>query len=74
VNIIKQLITRRDDMTPADRGGSTSVRGRICSPHSCGGLHGSRGAAVARLGRVGQTDRQTDASWHRLMPPTAAGA
>ena len=40
-------------MPPADRGGSTSVRGRIRSPHSSGGL-------AQRLGQVGQTDGQTD--------------
>jgi len=38
-----------------DRGGFTSVRGRIRSPHSSGGL-------------AGQTDRQTEGPWHRLMP------
>ena len=34
----EQVIARRDDMPPADRTGSTSVRGRIRSPHSTGGL------------------------------------
>ena len=32
-------------MPPADRGGSTFVRGRIRSPHSSDGLQGSCGAA-----------------------------
>jgi len=59
---------------PADRGRSTSVRGRIRSPHTSGGLQGSCGAAglgaarlagqgAARLGiavaRLGQVG-QTD--------------
>ena len=34
----KKVIARRDDMPPADRGGSTSVRRRIRSPHGSGGL------------------------------------
>jgi len=50
--------------TPADRGGSTSVCGRIRSPHSSGGLQGSCGTTVlgaAHLGHLGQTDgKQTD--------------
>jgi len=50
-------------MPPAGRGGSTSVRGRIRSPHSSDGPQGSCGAAdlgAARLGQVGQTDGRTD--------------
>jgi len=40
----KQVIARRDDIPPADRGGSKSVRGRTRSPHSSGGMRtdGSR--------------------------------
>jgi len=34
----KKVIARRDDMPPADRGGSTSVRRQIRSPHVSGGL------------------------------------
>ena len=46
-SIIKQQPTSHKNITsyraerryaPADRGGSTSVRGRIRSPHSSGGL------------------------------------
>ena len=48
----------RDDMPPADgsstRGGSTSVRGRVRSPHMA-----KLPGAAARL-RLGQTDGQTD--------------
>ena len=44
-------------MPPTDRGGSTSVRGRIHSPHSSGGLAQAL-RAQARLDQ--QTDRQTD--------------
>jgi len=36
--MIKQVITRRDNMHPASRSGSTSVRRQICSPHSSSGL------------------------------------
>jgi len=43
-------------MPAADRGGSTSVRGRIRCPHSSGDLQGSCDAAD--LGQVGQTDRR----------------
>jgi len=35
---MKQVIMRRDDMLPADRGGFTSMHKRIRSPHSSGGL------------------------------------
>jgi len=45
-------------MTTADRGGSTSVRGRICSPPSS---------------QLRQTDRRTDGSRYRLMPPYGGG-
>jgi len=47
-----------DGMTTADRGGSTSVRGRICSPPSS---------------QLRQTDRLTDGSRYRLMPPYGGG-
>jgi len=43
-------------MPAADRGGSTSVRGRIRSPRSCGGL----AIGAAHLAGPGGTDRQTD--------------
>ena len=45
---------QRDDMLPADCGGSTSVHRWICCSHSSGGL----GAAC--LAGPGGTDRQTD--------------
>ena len=50
-------------MPPANRGGSTSVRGRIrtalmaCRPAV---LHIAYSAAGLRLGQLGQTDGQTD--------------
>jgi len=50
----QQIIARRDDNPHADRGGSTSVRGRIRSPHSSGGLQAScstAGLGVNRLRR-----------------------
>ena len=50
-------------MPPADRGGSTSVRGLIRSPHSSSGL------AWPGLGAVRGTDGQTDGSRNRLMSP-----
>ena len=78
---------RRDDMPPVDgsstRGGSTSVRGRVRSPHICGvrPAAGSQRAdspgscatqpASFSLGWDRQTDGQTDVSRYRLMPPTA---
>ena len=58
---VEQVIARRDDMPPAERGGSTSVRVRIRSPHS---LVACRAAWTDR-----QTDRQTDGSRHCLMLP-----
>jgi len=58
---------RRDDMPHVDgsstRGGSTSVRGRVRSPHVAKLLAASvpTAWAAARLGLgVRQTDRQTD--------------
>jgi len=64
---------------PAHHSGSTSVHGRILSPHSSGGLQG--GAAYSlwrswpgRLGQLEQTDRRTDGSRYRLTPPTGVGA
>jgi len=57
--------------TSADRGGSTSVRGRIRSPHSSGGLQGSCGAAglgAVRLCQVGQTDGRIAASLNAPPP------
>ena len=72
-------------MPPADgsltRGGSTSVCGRVCSPHISSGRPpaGSQRAnslgscasqpACYSLGCDRQTDRQTDGSQYRLMPP-----
>jgi len=43
---------------PAYRGGSTSVRGRIRSPHSYSGLAKALRALLAQVDR--QTDRQTE--------------
>ena len=62
---MKQGIAWQDDITPADRGGSKSMRRQIRSPHSCGGLQGSCAAyslwrAAAHLGNACQTDRLTD--------------
>jgi len=62
-------------MLCADRGGSTSMRGRIRSPHSSGGLQGSCGAAGLGVARLGQllrakpagTDRQTDRQTDRAI-------
>ena len=45
-------------MPPADRGGSTSVRGQIHSPHSSGGLQGCCAAPIAC--GLASWDRQTD--------------
>ena len=76
MNIDALLITtsyraaRRYAPPPANRGGSTSVRGRIRSPHSSGGL-AWRGAA--RLRQAGQTDGRTDRSRHHLMAPYVGG-
>ena len=57
---------------PADgsstRGGSTSVRGRIRSPHTSKLQAASVPIAYGSCA-MGQTDGQTDGSWHRLMPP-----
>ena len=54
-------------MPPADRGGSTSVRGRIRSPHSSGGLQGSCAAyslwrSWHRRSAYASWDRRTDGS------------
>jgi len=57
--LFKRVIARRDDIPLADRGGSTSVRGRIRSLHSSGGLQGSC-AAYSPIGQLGQTDGRTD--------------
>jgi len=56
----KQVIARRGDMPlpPADRSGSTSMRERIRSPRSSGGLRGICGAAS--LGASWLWDRRTD--------------
>jgi len=74
---------------PADgsstRGGSTSVRGRVRSPHISGGRPGAGSQradslrscatqpACYSLGWGRQTGGQTDGSRYRLMPPTAGG-
>jgi len=54
-------------MTPADgsspRGGSTSVRGRVRSPHISGGRPAAGSQRAYSLG----WDRQTDGSRYRLM-------
>jgi len=48
-------------MPSADCGGSRSVRGRICSPHSSGGLVQLGAACLAGPGGTDRrTDRQTD--------------
>ena len=64
---------RRDDTLPADgsstRGGSTSVRGRVRSPHASGG----RSAAGSQRGYSLGWGRQTDGSRYRLMPTYAGG-
>jgi len=60
---------RRDDMPTADgsstRGGSTSVRGRVRSPH----ISGDRPAAGSQRAYSLGWDKQTDGSRYRLMPP-----
>ena len=58
VSVFKKL-SHGETICPADCGGSTSVRRRIHSPHSFGGL-------AVPLG-------PTDGSRHRLMPPTVGG-
>jgi len=55
--LFKRVIARRDDIPLADRGGSTSVRGRIRSLHSSGGLQGS---CAAYSPRPAGTNRRTD--------------
>jgi len=65
---------RRDDMPPpadisSTRGGSTSVRGRVCSPHMSGGRPAAGSQRAYSLGWDRQTDGQTDGSRYRLMPP-----
>jgi len=68
VVIVEPVIARRDDMPPAERGGSASVRVRIRSPHS---LVACRAAWTDR-----QTDRQTDGRIAALLnapPPLQRG-
>ena len=64
---------RRDDMSPADgsstRGGSTSVRGRVRSPH----ISGDRPAAGSQRAYSLGWDRRTDGSRNRLLPPYDVG-
>ena len=60
---------RRDDMPPtadgsSTRGGSTSVCGRVRSPHICG----DRPAAGSQRAYSLDWDRQTDGSRYQLMP------
>ena len=59
-----------------NRGGSTSVRGRVRSPHISGGgrwLSCSQTACLLprqlRHGTDRRTDKRTDGSRYRLMPP-----
>jgi len=47
------------------RGGSTSVRGRVRSPH----ISGDRPAAGSQRAYSLGWDKQTDGSRYRLMPP-----
>ena len=58
---------------PADgsstRGGSTSVRGRVRSPHISGGRAAAGSQRAYNLG----WDRQTDGSRYRLMPLYGGG-
>jgi len=64
---------RRDDMSPADgsstRGGSTSIRGRVRSPHISGGRPAAGSQRAYSLG----WDRRTDGSRNRLLPPYDGG-
>jgi len=68
----KQVITTRAARrcAPADgsstRGGSTSVRGRVRSPHISGGRPVAGSQRAYSLG----WDQQTDGSRYRLMLPT----
>ena len=69
---------RRDDMPPpadasSTRGGSTSVRERVRSPHmaklQAASVPIAQGSCAPRA--HAPWDRQTDGSRYRLMPPTA---
>jgi len=73
---------RRDDMPPpadgsSTRGGSTSVRGRVRSPHVSGGRPAAGSQRAYSLDSCAtrpacyslEWDRQTDGSRYRLMPP-----
>jgi len=56
---------QRDDMPPLTRGRSTSVRGRVRSPHISSGRPAAGSQRADSLGscatpRLGQTDRRTD--------------
>jgi len=62
-----------------NRGGSTSVRGRVCSPH----IFGSQRAYSLGSCAMGRTDRRTDRTIPKCLPwggrmkrvsPTSAGA
>jgi len=53
------------------RDGSTSVRGRVRSPHISGGRWWLQPRVAAPWDR--QTDRQTDGSRYRLIPPLQRG-
>jgi len=82
LDLSKTLLTRYrpgngDTICPADgsstRDGSTSVRGRVRSPHISGGRWWLQPRVAAPWDR--QTDRQTDGSRYRLIPPApTAGA
>ena len=71
---------RRDDMSPADgsstHSGSTSVRGRVHSPHITK-LQAARVHAYSlgqlRHGRNRRTDSQTDGLRYRLISPYGGG-
>ena len=53
-------LSRGETMPTADRGGSTSVRGQISSPHSSGGLRGSCADYSLWRSWPRQSDRRTD--------------
>jgi len=87
-NTLRQVIDRpaaAKRYAPADgsstRGGSTSVRGRVRSPHISAGSQRAYSQAVvprsqraiASAGTDRRTDGRTDGSRYRLMPPNGGG-
>jgi len=81
----RQVITlgRRDDMPPVDdsstRGGSSSVRGQVRSPHmaklQAASVPIAQGSYAPRTAAPWdrETDRQRDGSRYRFMSPYGAG-